>query len=100
MLQINAARLAEVTQAAFNATANAKDARRWQAAIIRAKAIIADNPFLHVADDGALLMLSDSGELYEGITDRNCPCKAFAQGMPCKHRAAYRLLVRYAEASH
>jgi hypothetical protein len=99
MLQLNADRLDAITQAAFNATTGRRDERRWQAAIIRARDIAQSNPFVELTETG-LLMLSDSGELYEGITDRFCPCKAFAQGQPCKHRALYRLLVRYSEAAH
>jgi hypothetical protein len=49
-------------------------------------------------------MLSpDSAELYEVTAgrceridgERRVTCKAFAQGQPCKHRAARRLLARY-----
>lgn len=100
MIEVNQDLLAQVVQAAFDATLGRRDALRWQAAIVRARHILDSNPFLHVSDDGTLLMLSDSGELYEGITDRHCPCAAFREGLPCKHRAAYRLLVRYNETSH
>ena len=96
MIQLNAERLDQVTQAAFNATEGKRDARRWQQAIVRARQIAETNPYVELTDRG-LLMLSDSGEIYEGITDRNCPCKAFAEGQPCKHRALYRLLARYSE---
>jgi hypothetical protein len=99
MIQINAARLAEVTQAAFNATTGAKDARRWQQALVRARQIIESNPYVELTGDG-LLMLSDSNVIYERITDRYCPCRAFQQGQPCKHRAAFRLLQRYNETAH
>ena len=99
MIELNAARFDEVTQAAFNATTNAKDARRWRQAIVRARQIAESNPYVELTEAG-LLMLSDSGELYEGIMDRNCPCRAFAKGQPCKHRALYRLLARYNEATH
>lgn len=100
MLNLEPGRLEQVVQAAFDATLGHRDAMRWQAAIVRARQILDANPFLHIADDGALLMLSDSNELYEGITDRYCPCAAFRKGQPCKHRAAYRLLIRYNETSH
>lgn len=99
MIPVQPQRLEEVTQAAFNATANHKDARRWQQAIVRARQIIESNPYVELTPAG-LLLLSDSGQLYEGITDRFCPCRAFNQGQPCKHRALYRLLTRYAERSH
>jgi hypothetical protein len=99
MLQLNADRLDQVTQAAFNATTNHRDARRWPAAIIRARQIAESNPYVELTEAG-LLLLSDSGALYGGVTDRNCPCKAFAKHQPCKHRALYRLLVRYSETAH
>jgi hypothetical protein len=96
MLEINSDKLQQVIQEAFDKVANS---RRWQMAIARAKQIIESNPFVHMQEDGTLLLLSDSNEIYE-VTARACPCKAFKQGQPCKHRAARQLLIRYNETSH
>jgi hypothetical protein len=71
---------------------------RWTNAIIKAEEILTSgNPYIHFTGD-SLLMLSDSGEIYEA--NGVCQCKAFAQGQACKHRAAYKLVVRYNEAVH
>ena len=95
MLNVNADRMQQVIQAAFDkVTGN----RRWQMAIARAKQIIESNPFVHL-DGDTLLMLSDSNEIYE-VRAGFCPCKAFSQGQPCKHRAVRRLILRYNETVH
>ena len=62
-----------------------------------------------MAEGQTLIILSpDSSELYE-VTEGKCEqiggerrvsCKAFAQGQPCKHRAARRLLVRSQAGGH
>ncbi|MET0466768.1 MAG: SWIM zinc finger family protein [Chitinophagaceae bacterium] len=50
-------------------------------------------------DGHALLILSDSNEIY--TANGTCQCKAFQNGRrPCWHRAAARLVKRYTEASH
>jgi hypothetical protein len=91
MLNVNAGRMQQVIQAAFDkVTGNL----RWQIAIASAKQIIESNPFVHMQEDGTLLMLSDSNEIYE-VTAYTCPCRAFRQGQPCKHRATRQLLIRY-----
>ena len=105
MLNLNQDRLEAAAVEAFDLAANS---RRWQAAITRALAILRDSAHWHVTDDGALLLLSpDSSELYE-VTAGKCEriegetriaCRAYAQGQPCKHRAARRLLAR-AVAAH
>jgi len=97
----NQEKFQEVVQAAFERT---QDNRRWQMAIVKAMQIIESNPFLHMDEQGTLIMLSpDSTEIYE-TTARECfrivgefrvHCRAFANGQPCKHRAAHRLLTRY-----
>jgi len=91
MININQDRMNEVAQEAFNKTNNL----RWQTAIAKAKVQIESNPYLHF-DGDALLILSDSNEIYRanGI----CQCRAFANGQPCWHRAAARLVKRYNEA--
>ena len=104
MLNLNADKLEQTAQEAFNLAAAS---RRWQAALVRALQILRDSVYWHMTEDGALLILSpDSSELYEvseGRCDRidgerRAACEAFAQGQPCKHIAARRLLVRYQES--
>ncbi len=90
-MNINAARLEQVTQEAFDKTTNL----RWQTAIAKAKAEIESNPYIHF-DGHALLILSASGEIYSA--NGTCQCKAFRNGQPCYHRAAARLIQRYNEA--
>ncbi len=89
-MNINAARLEQVTQEAFNKTTNL----RWQTAIAKAKAEIESNPYIHF-DGHALLILSESGEIYSA--NGTCQCKAFRNNQPCYHRAAARLIQRYNE---
>jgi len=84
----------QVIQAAFD---KATGARRWQTAIAKAKREIEDNPFMHY-DGHALLVLSPSGEIYSA--NGTCQCKAYANGQPCWHRAAARIVQRYNETSH
>jgi len=82
----------EVIQEAFDKTDN----RRWQAAIAKAKAQLEENPYLHF-DGDALLILSDSNEIYRA--NGTCQCKAYEKGFPCWHRAAARLVERYNAAA-
>jgi hypothetical protein len=95
-MQLEQNRLDEVIQAAFDAATEAggKDVRRWQTAIAKAKQQLGANPFLHF-DGDALLILSDSNEIYRA--NGTCTCKAYANGFPCWHRAAARIVVRYNE---
>lgn len=96
MLNIDADRLQQVAQDAFN---KAQGQKRWQTAVVKAKQIIESNPFLHMDESGTLLMLSDSDEIYE-VKHGSCPCTAFRNGQPCKHRATRQLLLRYSETIH
>lgn len=101
MLNLDADKLEAAAQAAFALTQNS---RRWQTAIARAFANMRENPYQTLTADGALLLVSPaSSELYE-VTEGRCEridgerrvaCKAHAQGFPCWHRAARRLLARY-----
>ncbi|MDQ3686871.1 MAG: SWIM zinc finger family protein [Acidobacteriota bacterium] len=93
MLNINQDKLNEVAQEAFDRTSNL----RWQTAIAKAKSQIESNPYMHF-DGDALLILSDSNEIYKA--DGTCSCKAYRNGQPCWHRAAARLVKRYMERSH
>lgn len=96
MMNIDAARMEQVVLDAFDKVGNS---RRWQTAIARAKQIIETNPYIHLMQDGTLLMLSASGEIYE-VSQGFCPCKAFQSHQPCKHRAVRQLILRYVEAAH
>jgi len=94
MMSIDQSTMEQVIQDAFDkATGN----RRWQVAIAKAKEQIESNPYLHF-DGDALLVLSPSNEIYRA--NGTCQCKAYAAGQPCWHRAAARLMQRYAEVQH
>lgn len=92
MQNLNAARLTQVIETAFNRTSSV----RWQMAIVRAQQEIEENPYLHW-DGTELLVLSPvSQEIYR--TTDSCRCRAAQFHQPCWHRAAQRLLTRYDEA--
>jgi hypothetical protein len=93
MININSDKMNEVAQEAFDKTTNL----RWQTAIAKAKQQLESNPFMHF-DGEALLILSDSNEIYRA--NGTCQCKAFRNNQPCWHRAAARLVKRYNEAAH
>jgi hypothetical protein len=94
MLNINQERFANVVQMAL---VKANDSKRWRNAIVRAAVEIEVNPYIEWKDN-SLLILSSSNEIYEA--NGSCQCKAFANGQPCWHRAAARLVERYNETSH
>ncbi|MBA3715993.1 MAG: hypothetical protein H0W76_26685 [Pyrinomonadaceae bacterium] len=94
METINEQKFALVVEQAMTKT---RDSKRWQNAIRRAAEMIQTNPFTHWTGS-ALLIWSDSGEIYEA--SKVCQCRAFTKHQPCKHRAAYRLVQRYNETSH
>ena len=94
MMKLNEARLSQVVAAALVSVAGNK---RWMNAITKAAEMIEKNPYLHWTGK-SLLMLSESGEIYEA--NGVCQCKAFHSGQPCKHRAAYKLMKRYNETAH
>ncbi len=94
MMNIDQDRMQQVVQEAFDRVAGN---RRWENAIVRAKQQLESNPYMHF-DGGALLVLSESGEIYQA--NGACQCKAYSKGQPCWHRAAARLVRRYNEASH
>ena len=77
--------------------------KQWVNAIRRGAELIQSNRCLQMADDGTLLILSDSGHNYavNGVcrTEQGL-CPAFANHKPCKHRAAYRLLQLYNEGEY
>jgi len=94
MMNIDQDRMQRVAQEAFDRVSGN---RRWETAIARAKAQLESNPYMHF-DGDALLVLSESGEIYRA--NGSCQCKAYTNGQPCWHRAAARLVQRYNETSH
>lgn len=94
MLSIDRDTLQQVAQEAFNKVSGN---RRWEMAIVKAKAQLESNPYIHF-DGESLLILSPSNEIY--TANGACQCKAFRNGQPCWHRAAARLIQRYNETSH
>lgn len=82
-------RLSQVVESALS---NVQRNRRWQNAIHRAAEELLTNPYMHYTGK-SLLMLSDSGEIYEA--NGACQCAAFRSQIPCRHRAAYKLLKNY-----
>ncbi|HEX8920653.1 MAG TPA: hypothetical protein VF766_04205 [Pyrinomonadaceae bacterium] len=93
MLKVDQSRFEQVISAAIE---SASDNRRWTNAIRKAVEQIETNPYLHM-QDGALLVLSSSNEIY--TANGTCQCKAYMSGQPCWHRAAARLLKRYQESN-
>ncbi len=93
-MNLNQTRLDEVIQAAFDAATSSggRDAKRWGVAIAKAKQQLESNPFLHF-DGDALLILSDSNEIYRA--NGSCQCRAFVNHQPCWHRAASRIVANY-----
>ncbi len=94
MLNLDQDRIQQVAQDAFNRVSGN---RRWETAIAKAKAELESNPYMHF-DGQSLLILSPSGEIYSA--NGTCQCKAYRKNQPCWHRAAARLVKRYAETSH
>ncbi len=74
-----------------------KNGQRWINAIAKATVEIESNPYMtYDHDSHSLLMMSDtSSEIY--TANGTCQCKAFANGFPCRHRAAARLCAIYIE---
>ena len=94
MMNLDAGKMEEVIREAYNKVG---DNRRWQTAIVKAKQQLESNPYIHF-DGAALLILSESNEIYRA--NGTCQCKAYQNGNPCWHRAAARLVQRYAERAH
>lgn len=78
-------------------TAKAKAAKQaaWVRAIEKAAEQLISNPYISETENG-LLILSYSSETYHA--NGACGCKAYANGKPCWHRAAAKLVKRYREA--
>ncbi len=94
MLNLKQDKMEQIIQQAFD---RASGNRRWETAIVKAKRMIEENPYM-TFDDETLLVLSESNEIYEA--NGACQCKAYRSNQPCKHRAAPRLLKRYFETAH
>lgn len=93
LMNVNETKLAAVIETAL---ANVAGDKRWTNAVRRAGELLTSgSPYIHFTGH-SLLILSESGEIYEA--NGVCQCKAYAAGQPCKHRAAYKLVRRYAEA--
>lgn len=69
--------------------------KRWHKALRRAARMIEADALMHWTG-ATLLIWSESGKVYEASSD-GCQCRAFAEGFPCKHRAAYKLIKRLNE---
>ncbi len=96
-LNINYEMLESVAGEAINKleTSNRADAKRWQNAIKKAVSELETNCYWNF-DGAELIMMSEtSNRLY--TPNGKCGCRAFEQNQPCRHRAAARLLTRYAE---
>ncbi len=101
MMNLNSERMSRVVAEAKSKVA---DNKRWTNAINRAAEMLLTNDFIHVQEDGTLILWSESGEVYttgrEWCRTDSGLCPAYAKGFPCKHRAAYKLMKRYNETSH
>jgi hypothetical protein len=99
-VNLNREKFGAVVEAAL---VRAGDSKRWRKAIERAAVEAQLNPYIH-HDGHALLVLSPSNEIYRSngtcYTTDGDPCKAFAQGHPCWHRALARLVERYEAANN
>jgi hypothetical protein len=93
-MNLDQMKLTAVVEAAL---ANVQGQSRWINAIRKAADELTTNPYMHWTGD-ALLMLSDSGHIY--TAHGSCQCKAYLAGIPCRHRAAARLVKRYLEATN
>lgn len=94
MVTMNASKFQQVVEIAL---AQVNGNKRWTNAVTKAAEMIESNPYMHWTGN-SLVMLSESGEIYEA--NGVCQCKAFRSGQPCKHRAAYKLMKRYNETTH
>lgn len=78
-------------------TSNRADAKRWINAIRKGLNELQENCYWQYDGKELLMMSATSGTTYQ--SNGTCQCKAFAQSQPCRHRAAARLLARYAETA-
>src|SRR5262249_33966017 len=88
-MQFNQDKLQRVASAAKARTTN----KRWQAAIDKAVAGLLGG-WIVTELQHSVAITTDGGTYF---ANGSCQCKAFALGMPCKHRAAARLIEIYNE---
>lgn len=97
-MNLNSQKLEAVALAAFESAQakGGKDARRWTAAITKAKQQLESNPYISDEGGALLILRPDSPEIYHA--NGTCQCQAWLKGKyPCWHRAAHRLVRLYAE---
>ena len=75
---------------AVDAARQATTNRRWLTAIDAGFNFLLQQEIVEIDAHNALVYRSESGTYHANGT---CQCVAFAQGQPCKHRAAARLVV-------
>lgn len=74
--------------------------QRWQRALNSGLAHLLDEYRLGIRADGAYFWTPDTHEGgFYSPTPKTCQCKAFEQGIPCKHRGAALILSFWAEAA-
>src|SRR5262245_16898710 len=91
----NTSRRSAMNTQKFNSiieTAKAKAAgnKRWINAIEKAADAILNNRWIITPLAHSYAMTTESGETY--FANGSCQCKAYANGQPCKHRCAARIL--------
>ncbi len=76
-------------------TSNATNKTRWINAIKKAVIELQENCYWNFDGKELVMMSTTSNAIYtpNGI----CQCEAFARQTPCRHRAAARIIQRYAE---
>jgi hypothetical protein len=96
---INTETLETIAADAIKALENSKrtDAKRWQNAIRKGCAELLSNPYWNYDGTDVVMMSETSNLIY--TPNGKCGCRAYEQGQPCRHRAAARLLTRYAETA-
>lgn len=84
-----------LSQVISQAKAQAADHPSWLRAIDKAADQLQTNPWIYV-DGNHLIIPASNGSTYS--SNGVCQCLAYANGKPCWHRAASRIVKRYAEA--
>ncbi|HEY0459198.1 MAG TPA: hypothetical protein VGC97_08680 [Pyrinomonadaceae bacterium] len=79
-------------------TSNRPDRTRWINAIKKAVTELQANPFWNFDGTELIMMSTTSNTTYQ--SNGTCQCISYTEHkMPCRHRAAARLLARYAETA-
>ena len=75
---------------------NRPDAKRWQNAIRKAVTELQENPFWSFDGQELVMMSTTSNQTY--TPNGKCGCVSYVKhNQPCRHRAAARIIQRYAE---